>query len=128
VLKHLKNKGAAAEAAAAQWRNEEESDSDSEGAAARPSPRQRGAAEEEEEEDDSSEDEIGKIVCETCKKDSDDDNMLLCDGCDRGYHLYCLRPKLEGIPKGEWYCPVCRPRGGRAVRKRAAAVRRHPLL
>ena len=59
--------------------------------------------------DSSSEDEIDKIACEACKRDSDDDNMLLCDGggCDRGYHLYCLRPKLEGIPKGKWYCPVC---------------------
>jgi hypothetical protein len=59
--------------------------------------------------DSSSEDGIDKIACEACKKDSGDDNMLLCDGggCDRGYHLYCLRPKLEGIPKGKWYCPVC---------------------
>ena len=54
-------------------------------------------------------DEMERIACEACKKESGDDSMLLCDGCDRGYHLHCLRPKLRGIPDGEWHCPVCLP-------------------
>jgi len=33
--------------------------------------------------------------------------MLLCDGCDCGYHLKCLSPPLSSIPEGEWYCPTC---------------------
>jgi hypothetical protein len=53
--------------------------------------------------------EMERIACEACKKESGDDSMLLCDGCDRGYHLHCLRPKLRGIPDGEWHCPVCLP-------------------
>ena len=36
--------------------------------------------------------------------------MLLCDGCDRGHHLYCLKPKLKSIPKGDWYCRECKPK------------------
>ena len=24
-----------------------------------------------------------------CKSTGDDDAMLLCDGCDHGYHTYC---------------------------------------
>ncbi len=37
--------------------------------------------------------------------------MLLCDGCNRGYHIYCLRPKLKAIPEeDEWYCPDCTPK------------------
>ena len=33
--------------------------------------------------------------------------MLLCDGCNRGYHCGCLVPQLDAVPKGEWYCPAC---------------------
>ena len=36
--------------------------------------------------------------------------MLLCDECDRGHHLYCLKPKLKSIPKGNWYCSDCKPK------------------
>jgi bromodomain adjacent to zinc finger domain protein 1A len=36
--------------------------------------------------------------------------MLLCDKCDRGHHIYCLRPILKIIPEGEWFCPECRPK------------------
>jgi len=33
--------------------------------------------------------------------------MLLCDGCDFGYHRACLAPPLTSTPKGYWYCPKC---------------------
>ena len=36
--------------------------------------------------------------------------MLICDGCDRGHHIYCLKPKLKSIPKGNWYCNECKPK------------------
>ena len=36
--------------------------------------------------------------------------MLLCDGCDRGHHLYCLKPKLKKIPDDDWYCTECKPK------------------
>ena len=36
--------------------------------------------------------------------------MLLCDGCDRGHHLYCLKPKLKKIPSGDWFCHECKPK------------------
>jgi histone demethylase JARID1 len=31
---------------------------------------------------------------------------MLCDKCDRSYHLYCLDPPLETAPEGEWACPA----------------------
>ena len=34
--------------------------------------------------------------------------MLLCDGCDQGFHTYCLRPRLFTVPSGDWYCPDCK--------------------
>lgn len=48
--------------------------------------------------------------CRVCKRKCDAEKMLLCDKCDRGHHLYCLRPALKQIPEGEWFCPECKPR------------------
>ena len=33
--------------------------------------------------------------CRLCRKKGDADKMLLCDKCDRGHHIYCLRPVLK---------------------------------
>ena len=33
--------------------------------------------------------------------------MLLRDGCDKGYHTYCFKPKMDNIPEGDWYCHEC---------------------
>ena len=51
-------------------------------------------------------------ACEVCGSTQHEEHMLLCDGCDKGYHTFCLRPKVAAIPAGGWYCPVCRPRKG----------------
>lgn len=32
--------------------------------------------------------------CRVCGKENDSENMLICDGCNNGYHIYCLKPKL----------------------------------
>lgn len=48
--------------------------------------------------------------CKVCRKGGDGENMLLCDGCDRGFHLYCLKPKLTSIPEGDWFCLACKPK------------------
>ncbi|MCO5585025.1 hypothetical protein L7F22_038957 [Adiantum nelumboides] len=46
-------------------------------------------------------------MCEICLRGDDGMSMLLCDECNRGYHMYCLDPPLTSIPKSEWYCPPC---------------------
>lgn len=33
--------------------------------------------------------------CKVCRKKGDAESMVLCDGCDRGYHTYCIRPRLK---------------------------------
>ncbi|RPA87112.1 PLU-1-domain-containing protein [Ascobolus immersus RN42] len=45
--------------------------------------------------------------CEACGKGDDGPNMLLCDGCDYGYHTYCLTPPIKSIPDRDWYCNRC---------------------
>merc|ERR1719319_1608884 len=35
--------------------------------------------------------------------------MLLCDGCDNGYHTFCCSPPIEEIPEGDWFCIKCKP-------------------
>eukprot|EP01043_Picozoa_sp_COSAG02_P023746 COSAG02_NODE_1276_length_13504_cov_15.182618_8_plen_2319_part_00 len=48
-------------------------------------------------------------ICLTCQAggDKESENMLLCDGCDGAYHIYCLDPPLKSIPSGNWYCKFC---------------------
>lgn len=46
-------------------------------------------------------------ICEQCKSGLHGEVMLLCDRCDKGWHLYCLSPPLEKIPSGNWYCLEC---------------------
>merc|ERR1712173_81440 len=48
--------------------------------------------------------------CRICRRKTDPDRMLLCDGCDRGHHMYCLKPPLKKVPEGEWFCPECKPK------------------
>ncbi|CDQ94350.1 unnamed protein product [Oncorhynchus mykiss] len=48
--------------------------------------------------------------CKVCRRKGDAENMLLCDCCDRGHHIHCVRPKLKAVPEGDWFCPECRPK------------------
>ena len=34
-------------------------------------------------------------------------NILLCDDCDKGYHLKCLDPPLNEVPDDDWICDEC---------------------
>ncbi|KAI8982573.1 hypothetical protein BDB01DRAFT_851066 [Pilobolus umbonatus] len=46
-------------------------------------------------------------TCEICHRIENEEQILLCDGCNRGYHLYCLSPALSSVPKSDWYCVHC---------------------
>ena len=43
-------------------------------------------------------------VCEGCGKPHDEGRLILCDECDISYHIYCLEPALDHVPKGTWKC------------------------
>ncbi|GMS86796.1 hypothetical protein PENTCL1PPCAC_8971, partial [Pristionchus entomophagus] len=45
--------------------------------------------------------------CAICGTSDNDDKLLFCDDCDRGFHLYCLQPPLEQAPDDAWSCHLC---------------------
>jgi len=47
--------------------------------------------------------------CQVCGSSEREDQLLLCDECDNGYHLDCLIPALNAVPIDEWYCEECQP-------------------
>jgi hypothetical protein len=50
------------------------------------------------------------IGIQKCFGKHDTESLLLCDGCDREYHTYCLDPPLWQVPEGKWYCEDCKDR------------------
>ncbi|XP_020564058.1 tyrosine-protein kinase BAZ1B isoform X1 [Oryzias latipes] len=51
----------------------------------------------------------------------DDEKLILCDECNKAFHLFCLRPALYRIPTGEWLCPACQP----TVARRGSRLRNY---
>lgn len=47
--------------------------------------------------------------CKICGRKDIGKTLILCDHCNQGYHLHCLRPALSEAPEGDWSCPVCKP-------------------
>jgi len=45
--------------------------------------------------------------CQVCKLVDGEAEMILCDDCNQGFHIYCLNPKLPKVPEGDWYCQSC---------------------
>ncbi|XP_020203608.1 probable Histone-lysine N-methyltransferase ATXR5 [Cajanus cajan] len=54
------------------------------------------------------------LMCEQCGSGELPDELLLCDKCDRGFHMKCVRPIVVRVPIGSWLCPKCQ--GGKRVR------------
>jgi hypothetical protein len=46
-------------------------------------------------------------LCTACNTTKNEDKLLICDICDRAFHMECLNPVLTKIPKGDWFCVDC---------------------
>ena len=60
--------------------------------------------------------------CRTCLGQKGGEPMLLCDDCDRGFHLSCVMPALNDVPRGEWFCARCDRRRSSLAHRRAHAI------
>ncbi|XP_057542921.1 probable Histone-lysine N-methyltransferase ATXR5 [Amaranthus tricolor] len=47
------------------------------------------------------------INCEECGLGEFEWELLLCDKCDKGFHMRCVRPVVVRVPIGSWLCPSC---------------------
>ena len=46
--------------------------------------------------------------CSVCKSNEKGSEMMLCDGCNKAFHLHCLHPPLKEIPEEDiWLCSTC---------------------
>ena len=45
--------------------------------------------------------------CSSCRTIDTPEMMVLCDGCSRVYHMWCLVPRLSELPDGAWMCRKC---------------------
>ncbi|XP_074605334.1 lysine-specific demethylase 5-like isoform X2 [Brevipalpus obovatus] len=46
-------------------------------------------------------------ICILCNEDTFAHQLLRCAGCGNLFHLYCLIPPRNDMPKGVWHCPRC---------------------
>lgn len=46
-------------------------------------------------------------TCSGCNTSADNEELIICDGCDRAYHMVCHRPKLTHRPQRKWLCKAC---------------------
>lgn len=52
-------------------------------------------------------DETPGETCEICAMDHEPDQIVLCDDCERGFHLSCLNPPLAEVPTDTYFCDQC---------------------
>jgi hypothetical protein len=45
-------------------------------------------------------------VCGHSEIDRGND-IIFCDGCNRGYHQHCVDPPVTEVPPGDWFCSAC---------------------
>ena len=49
----------------------------------------------------------GLDACGVCKLSNKQSEMLECDKCNQGYHMFCMDPPLSEVPEGDWFCHKC---------------------
>ncbi|KAL3851171.1 hypothetical protein ACJIZ3_013053 [Penstemon smallii] len=76
------------------------------------------------------------LTCQMCMSTvTEIDSVLICDACEKGYHLKCLQTNQNGVPRGEWHCGKCLslsngkplpPKYGRVMRNNTPKLSANP--
>ncbi|CAL6369023.1 unnamed protein product [Bathycoccus prasinos] len=56
-------------------------------------------------------------ACLQCKRSDHDYALLVCGGCTKCFHTFCLVPQVSKIPDGDWFCYDCVANGRSVVKK-----------
>ena len=62
---------------------------------------------------------VNDICCEVCGEAEPEQTIILCESCGSGYHISCLDPPEEKIPKGAYFCEDCKagqPKGATSIK------------
>jgi hypothetical protein len=43
---------------------------------------------------------VEEVLCGRCGDGGDEPHLMLCDGCDQGYHCFCVG--LDSVPLEVW--------------------------
>ena len=46
-------------------------------------------------------------ACHNCKTTENEKSIIICEMCDRAYHIQCLEPPLSKVPQDSWNCALC---------------------
>jgi len=67
-----------------------------------------------------------EAYCDECSGlvSTRDNPIVLCDGCDAGWHLKCLPTPLDSVPEGDWLCPKCVKAGMSSVEMQTRVAQR----
>ncbi|CAL9690336.1 unnamed protein product [Knipowitschia caucasica] len=55
---------------------------------------------------------VMKVECQVCLSGDDEESLLLCDSCGKGFHVYCHEPRVSSIPESNWFCSLCSSKDG----------------
>ena len=66
---------------------------------------------------------LDAVPCVVCGEHEGDDNIVICDGCNRCFHMRCLLPPRSTVPSGDWFCPACDPYFGERGGSKLAELR-----
>ncbi|XP_072171683.1 bromodomain adjacent to zinc finger domain protein 1A-like isoform X2 [Diadema setosum] len=71
---------------------------------------------------------ILKARCRMCRRGGNPEQMLLCDGCNRGHHMFCLKPPLKKVPQGDWFCKDCTPKEIKRSPHKQRVMKKKPIV
>ncbi|XP_021751059.1 zinc finger protein dpff-1-like isoform X1 [Chenopodium quinoa] len=66
-------------------------------------------------------------TCNVCSRiGTADTNMLICDECEKAFHISCFNPCIRKIPTDDWYCQPCSKKKHNLLKERA--VRKSSII